>query len=151
MNRAFLMNKAFLWTTILVTLTQYGFSNEVKTQTKEMPQAEMQKQNKEIVQLAAEELNKTLPQTIDKYTKLVKVEGKDTTLLYVYEINTGAKSDETVQKEDKTRMKEAVTHGICRSSKRFLDAQISISYIYVSAKSKVELFRFDVSQTDCLK
>lgn len=145
------MNRAFLWTTILVTLTQYGFSNEVQAQSRNMPQAEMQKQNKEIVQLVAEELNKTLPQTIDKYTQLVTVEGKDTTLLYVYEINTGVKSDESVQKEDKTRMKEAVTHGICRSSKRFLDAQISISYIYVSATSKVELFRFDVSQTDCPK
>ena len=143
------MNRAFLWTTILVTLTQYGFSNEVQAQSRNMPQAEMQKQNKEIVQLVAEELNKTLPQTIDKYTQLVKIEGKDTTLLYVYEINTGVKSDESVQKEDKTRMKEAVTYGICRSSKRFLEAQISISYIYVSAKSKVELFRFDVSQTDC--
>ena len=143
------MNRAFLWTTILVTLTQYSFSNEVQAQSRNMPQAEMQKQNKEIVQLVAEELNKTLPQTIDKYTQLVKVEGKDTTLLYVYEINTGVKSDEAVQKEDKTRMKEAVTYGICRSSKRFLEAQISISYIYVSAKSKVELFRFDVSQTDC--
>ena len=145
------MNRAFLWTTILVTLTQYSFSNEVQAQSRNMPQAEMQKQNKEIVQLVAEELNKTLPQTIDKYTQLVKVEGKDTTLLYVYEINTGVKSDESVQKEDKTRMKEAVTYGICRSSKRFLEAQISISYIYVSAKSKVELFRFDVSQIDCPK
>ena len=145
------MNRTFLWTTILVTLTQHGFSNEAQIQTREMPQVEMQKQNYEIVELAANELNKTLPQTIDKYTKLVKIEGKDTTLLYVYEINTGVKSDEAVQKEDKTRMKEAVTYGICRSSKRFLDAQISISYLYVSATSKVKLFRFDVSQTDCLK
>ena len=142
------MNKLFLTLTTLVVVTQLGFSAGVQQQ--ELPTAQLKKQNKELVKLAATEINKTLPQTVDKYTTLTKVEGKDTTILYTYEINTGSKSDETVQKEDKTRMKEAVTYGICKSSKRFLDAQINISYLYISAKSKVELFRFDVSQSDCV-
>ena len=142
------MNKLFLTLGALVVMTQLGFSTAVQQQ--ELPTEQLKKQNKELVKLAATEINKTLPQTIDKYTTLTKVEGKETTILYTYEINTGSKSDETVQKEDQTRMKEAVTYGICQSSKRFLDAQINISYLYISAKSKVALFRFDVSQADCM-
>ena len=142
------MHKIFLTLGTLVVMTQLGFSTGVQQQ--ELPTEQLKKQNKELVKLAATEINKTLPQTIDTYTTLTKVEGKETTILYTYEINTGSKSDETVQKEDKSRMKEAVTYGICKGSKRFLDAQINISYLYISAKSKVELFRFDVSQSDCI-
>jgi len=142
------MHKIFLTLGTLVVMTQLGFSTGVQQQ--ELPTEQLKKQNKELVKLAATEINKTLPQSIDTYTTLTKVEGKETTILYTYEINTGSKSDETVQKEDKSRMKEAVTYGICKGSKRFLDAQINISYLYISAKSKVELFRFDVSQSDCM-
>ncbi len=123
--------------------------DEIKTQN--MPTDEMIKQNIEIVKLASEEMQKTLPQKVDKYTTLEKVEGKDTTLIYVFEINTGAKSDETIIKEDKSRMKKAVTSGICKSAKRFLDVQIDITYMYKSATSKVELFQFNVSRKDCPK
>jgi len=48
-------------------------------------------------------------------------------------------------------MKKAVTKGICQSSKRFLDAEINISYVYKSAVSKAVLFQFDVSKDDCMK
>jgi len=142
------MHKILFTLGTLVVMTQLILAEGTKQQ--ELPVSQMKKQNKEIVKLASEEINKTLPKTIDKYTTLIKVEGKDTTMLYTYEINTGAKSDVTVQKEDRTRMKEAVTYGICQSSKRFLDAQINISYLYISAKSKIDLFRFNVSQSDCL-
>ena len=54
-------------------------------------------------------------------------------------------------KEDKSRMKDGVTRGVCRSSKRFMDAQITISYVYNSAKTKAKLFQFDVKQADCFK
>ncbi len=111
---------------------------------------DMKVQNRKIAALAAEELSKTLPQTIDKYTKLVDVRNEDLTLVYVFEINTGSKSDKTVQKEDHARMQSAVTYGVCRSSKRFLDAQIDISYLYQSAKSKAKLFQFDITQADCI-
>ncbi len=117
--------------------------------SQEMPSSEMQKQNQQIVKMASEEMTKTLPQKVDKYTTLQRVEGKGTRLTYVFEINTGAKSDETVIKEDRSRMKKAVTNGICTSSKRFLDAQIDITYLYTSAASKAKLFQFDVSQADC--
>ena len=143
------MKKSFLALSILVVLSQWSFGEEQQMQTKELPMEQMQKQNKEIVKLASEEISKTLPQKVDSYTTLMRVEGKDTTLTYTFEINTGAKSDEAVRKEDRGRMKKAVTTGICQSSKRFLDAQINISYLYISAKSKAELFRFDVTQAEC--
>lgn len=135
---------------LLMALTGLTISMQAKgMQEGELPTNEMIKQNKEIVKLASEEITKTLPQKVDKYTKLLRVEGQDTTLVYVFEINTGAKSDETVINEDRTRMQKAVTSGICRSSKRFLDAEINITYLYKSAASKEKLFQFNVSKNDC--
>jgi len=135
---------------ILLILTVSLYSENTKIQNREFSISEMASQNKKIVQMVAKEISKTLPQTIDKYTKLVDIKTKDTTMLYYFEINTGAKSDKNVQEEDHKRMQNAVTRGLCQSSKRFLDAQINISYIYNSSKTKVELFRFDISQKDCL-
>ena len=143
------MKKSFLALGIIITLSQLSFGEGLQSKTGEFPQKEMQKQNREIVRLSSEEISRTLPQTIDKYTTLTKVEGKDTTLIYTFEINTGAKSDDTVRKEDRTRMQKAVTTGICQSASKFIAAQINISYVYISAISKAELFRFDVTQSDC--
>jgi len=131
----------------IAVLVEVGFATEI--QTRELPLSAIQKQNKTIVKLSAEELSKTLPQTIDKYTRLIKIDGIDTTLLYTYEINTGSKSDDAVKKEDRTRMKEAVTYGVCRGNKKFLQADIGISYIYLGARSKTELFRFDIKKKNC--
>jgi len=47
-------------------------------------------------------------------------------------------------------MKKAVTTGVCQSSRKFLAAGINTSYSYISAKSKAELFRFDITQADCI-
>jgi len=141
------VKKSLLAFSIITTLSQSILAEGIKQQ--DLPIEEMQKQKREIVKLSSEEISKTLPQTVDKYTVLTKVEGKESTMVYTFEINTGAKSDEAVKKEDRTRMQKAVTTGICQSSKRFIDAQINISYIYIGAKSKAELFRFDVTQADC--
>jgi hypothetical protein len=141
------VKKSLFVLSAVLTLGSYSVAEGIKQQ--DLPISEMQKQRKEIVKLSSEEISKTLPQRVDKYTVLTKVEGKDTTVFYTFEINTGSKSDDTVRKEDRTRMKKAVTTGICQSSKRFLDADISISYIYISASSKEKLFQFDVSKKDC--
>lgn len=114
------------------------------------PPKEIIKQSKKIVKLASKELSKTLPQTIDKYTKLTKIEGKDTTLTYTFEINTGSKSDKTVRKEDHSRMKKAVTYGVCKSNQKFLEAYIDITYLYISTTSKEKLFQFDITNETCL-
>ena len=106
-------------------------------------------QNLEVLRLAQAELSRNLPKKIDPYTTLISVTTKDETLIYTYEINTGSKSDEAVQKEDHARMKDAVTLGTCHSSKRFLESGISLSYLYNSAQSKTKLFQFDISKKDC--
>ena len=107
-------------------------------------------QNRKIIGLVVEELSKDLPKTVDQYTQFVGIKSDDLTLIYIFEINTGVKSDESIQKEDHSRMQSAVTQGVCRSSQRFLDAQINISYLYQSAKTKDKLFQFDITQADCL-
>ena len=108
-------------------------------------------QNREIVALVVKELSKDLPKRVDQFTEFVGIKGDGLTLTYIFEINTGAKSDEAVIKEDHSRMRQAVTQGVCRSSQRFLDAQINISYLYQSAKSKAKLFQFNITQADCTK
>ena len=110
---------------------------------------ELKVQNRKIVALVVEELSKGLPKKVDEYTQFVGITSDDLTLVYIFEINTGVKSDETVRKEDNSRMQSAVTQGVCRSSQRFLDAQINISYLYKSAKTKAKLFQFDITQADC--
>lgn len=140
------MNKIIL---LLLALSISLFSSEIKTKTGEFPAKEMKKQNLEITKLTAQSLSKDLPTVVDQYTTLTKVINKDTTLVWTFEINTGAKSDESVRAEDHSRMKKAVTEGVCQSSSKFLEAGINTSYIYVSAKTKAELFRFDISQKDC--
>ena len=146
-----IVKKSLLGLGIIIALSQWSLGEAQQAQTKEFRLEQIQKQNREIVKLASEEISKTLPQKVDSYTTLMTVEGKGTTLIYTFEINTGAKSDDAVRKDDRERMKKAVTAGICQSSKRFLDSKINISYLYISAKSKAELFRFYVTQAECLK
>lgn len=117
--------------------------------SQELSTKSMTEQNQEIARLAADEISKSLPQIIDKYTKLTAVQAQKNTLIYIFEINTAPKSDEAVKKEDHSRMRSAVTQGVCRSSKRFLDAKIDIRYIYKSVHSKAELFTFNISQESC--
>jgi len=118
----------------------------------DMNQAEkVHKQNIEVVKAAVKELSANLPKKVDAYTQLVDLKAEGENLIYTFEINAGAKSDETVIKEAKERqMNVRVTGGICRSSKRFLDSGIGISYIYRSAASKKQLFRYDVTEKSCV-
>ncbi|MCH9814625.1 MAG: hypothetical protein K0U47_11875 [Epsilonproteobacteria bacterium] len=136
------MKKALVTFSIL-TLSVSLFADSMQEKVKQS--------NQEVVSLAAKEIAKQLPQTIDQFTKLIAIEAKAQSLVYTYEINTGVKSDESVIKEDKSRMQQAVTKGICHSSWRFLQSGIDISYIYTSAVSKKKLFQFDVGKGDCTK
>ena len=105
-------------------------------------------QNQNVVKMAAEGLSKELPKKVDAFTQLISIKAKEETLFYTFEINA-TQSDDAIIKKDKTRMKKAVTQGICKSSKRFLQSDITISYIYTSAKSAKKLFQFDVNKTAC--
>ena len=135
---------------LLLALSISLLSSDMKIKTGELPAKEMKKQNIEIAKLTAESLSKDLPTVIDKYTTLTKVISDKSTIIWTFEINTGAKSDKTVMSEDHTRMKKAITEGICQSSNKFLTAGINTTYIYISAKTEVELFRFEISRKDCI-
>jgi len=145
------MKNFFSITTLLILLSQLSLAQDLKIRTDEFPAKEMKTQNKEIAKLVSAEISETLPQKVDKYTTLIKVTSINTTLLYTFEINTGSKSDEAVKNEDRSRMKKAITEGVCQSSRKFLAAGINTSYIYISAISKAHLFQFDIKQENCLK
>ena len=139
------MNKIFF----MLALSTLLLSSEIQTRTGVLPEKEMKSQNVTIAEMVVQETSKSLPQVIDKYTTFTSIKNNDATLIYTFEINTGSKSDEAVKKEDRTRMKEAVTMGVCQTSNKFLKAGISTSYVYISAKSKAKLFEFNISQKDC--
>jgi len=136
---------------LLIILVQSICANDLPVRNQDVSPQQLQKQNKEIVQLAAIEESKSLPQQIDKYTTITNIEAIDATLLYTFEINSGSKSDEAIIKEDHSRMKKAILTGVCRSSKRFMDAQITKIYLYKSAISKKKLFQFKINQAECIK
>ena len=95
------------------------------------------------------ELRKQLPQRIDKVTQLTDVTSNDLELLYIHEIDIGTKSTKTVRNEDNSRMKEAITYGVCTRAKNFLDSNIVLTYVYNNAKTKEELFKFKITPKAC--
>jgi hypothetical protein len=115
----------------------------------EYPQEKMREQNRKILKMVVEEISKKLPQKVDNYTNMTHIKDENLTLIYTFEINTGAKSDEAVRKEDRSRMKKAVTKGVCNSSKRFLEVDVELVYEYKSATSKEELFSFHITKKRC--
>ena len=135
----------------LISIFILASASDIPTRTGTFPDKEMKSQNKKIAKLVAEEISSTLPQVVDKYTTLVSVKSDNLTLIYTFEIKTGSKSDTTIIKEDHSKMKQAITTGVCQASSKFLEVGINTSYIYVSAKTSTKLFRFDISQKDCLK
>jgi len=106
-------------------------------------------QNQNVVKAAAEELSKELPKRVDEYTELIGISADGQTLAYTFEINAAPKSDEAIIKEGAERMKRNVTAGVCATSRRFLQSGITISYRYISAATKRQLFRYDIEESDC--
>ena len=145
------MRKILLLTVIGLTFCQSILAKDLPVKNQDVSPQQLQKQNKEIAMLVAEQLSKDLPKDIDKFTKFTSIKANGTKLIYTFEINTGSKSDNAVMKEDRGRMREAVISGVCRSSKRFMDAQITIIYLYKSAKTKNKLFQFNIDQKACYK
>ena len=136
----------------LIALTLFlipSYATDIIKETQEYPIEKIREQNRKIIKMVVKEISQKLPQKVDNYTTLVKIADIELTLIYTFEINTGAKSDEAVIKEDKERMKRVVSKGICQSSKRFLDAGVTLSYEYLSASSKKELFTFTLNQKLC--
>ncbi len=106
-------------------------------------------QNREILAMMKQELSKSIPKKIDPYTTLVGVEVDDLTLISIYEINTGGKSDEAVRKEDMPRMKKAITRGECHRSKVHFENGMAIAYRYKNAATKKDIFNLTITLKDC--
>ena len=142
------MHKKFLLLTLLL-LTISTHATDIIKEGQEYPVEKIREQNQKIIKMVVEEISKSLPQKVDKYTSMTKIEDKNTTLIYTFEIKTEPKSDETVRKEDKPRMEKAITKGVCQSSKRFLEAGITLNYTYLNASTKKELFTFSMNHEKC--
>ena len=143
------MKNLLLSLSLIITFNNTLLAEKTLTRTQELSAKQIKSQNSIIAKMFAEEISKNLPHTIDKYTKLLTVTNKEANIIYTFEINTGSKSDEAVINEDRSRMKNAVKKGVCNSSMKFLESDISISYIYISAISKKKLFQFDITKQDC--
>ena len=147
------MKKLSLSILCLITASQLLFAEALPASKDPAVQKNADKQiklqNVKVMEAAIEAYSKNLPQKVDDYTTFTKVHSEGLTLIRTYEINTGAKSDDAVRAEDKSRMNEAVIYGVCTTSKRFLDSNINLTYLYKSAKSKEELFRIEITQKNC--
>ena len=137
------MKRVLLFALLLIMTTLSAIEK------REFPVDKLKEQNREIIKMVVKEISKDLPQKVDKYTIMSKIRDENLTLIYTFEINTGAKSDESVIKEDKPRMQKAISRGICQSSKRFLEAGVTLSYEYLSASTKKEIFTFTMTQKKC--
>jgi len=111
----------------------------------------LKRQNKVIVKMAAEDIATHLPQKVDKFTTMVGVDHNGANLIYIYELNVSGKSDNDLIKEGRERMTSQLKESSCVSAKRFLQSDITLSYVYKSAKSKKTLFKVDVDKRDCKK
>ncbi len=143
------MRRLLLSIMMILTLSPFTNATEVIKDGKEYPLEKLREQNHKIIRMVVEEVSKNLPQKVNKYTQMTKVRDENLTLIYTFEINASPKSDETVRKEGKAKMEKNVSKGICQSSKRFLDAGVTISYEYISASTKKELFTFTLNQKIC--
>ncbi|WP_151899393.1 hypothetical protein MLC35_10655 [Sulfurimonas sp. NW7] len=130
-------------------LFQFAIAQTPELDTQEFPLEELKKQNIQIAALAAKEMSKTLPQKVDRYTTVTSIINDKNTLVYTFVIDTGKKSDATVQKEDHSRMQKAITTGVCKTSEKFLLAGIDTLYVYKSEKTGRVLFRFKITQEKC--
>jgi len=142
------MRRQLLISTLLLFSVSSNATDTIK-EGKSYPIDKMKEQITQIIKMTVAEVSKGLPQKIDKYTKITKVRDENLTLIYTFEINTGAKNDESVKKEAKVRMEKPVSQGICQSSKRFLDAGVTLRYEYFSKSTQKELFTFTLNQKKC--
>jgi hypothetical protein len=143
------MNRLIVSAIVLMMFGAISNATEVIKEGKEYPLDKLREQNKKIIKMVVEEISKNLPQKVDKYTQITNIRDENLTLIYTFEINTGVKSDEAVKKEDELRMKKNITKGVCQSSKRFLDSGVTLTYKYMSASTKKELFTFTMTQKLC--
>jgi len=111
----------------------------------------IREQNLNVVQKAVEGIGENLPQKVDAYTTFTQIKSNGTELIYIFEVDGGVRSDETLKAEGAERIAPVVKQGICHQLKRFLDSDIDISYRYFSKATKKQILQVDVTKKDCLK
>jgi len=109
----------------------------------------MRAQNLNVVRKAVEGISKTLPQRVDSHTQMIAIDSNGTELIYRFEVDAGAKSDADLRKEGEKRMAPVVKRGICRSARRFLQSDITITYSYLNKATGHEILHVTVRKTDC--
>jgi len=133
----------------IIFILTLSYSKGIIKGEQEYPSDKFKEQNSQIIKMVVSEISKSLPQKVDKYTTMINIKDENLTLIYTFEINASPKSDKAIIKEDKPRMQKAITKGVCQTSKRFLDADISLAYKYKSATTKKELFTFLITKEKC--
>ncbi len=142
---------------VMLTLALLGTVLDAAMMTKFNPQIQtggdlsvdkLREQNRIVVQKAAEGIGETLPQKVDDFTKLVAIDSNGTRLIYTFEVTSGPKSDATLRQEG-DKMAPRILSGICRSAKRFMAADIALTYRYISSASRHEILRVDADKSRC--
>lgn len=131
-----------------VPLNPFQPKVQIEKITREMSIDKLKQQNRELVQKAVEGLNENLPQRVDALTQFVGVEGNGTNLTYLFDVEAGPKSDATLQKEG-AAMAPRIRQGICATAKRFLQADITLTYRYRSHATQQTILEVDVNKTQC--
>jgi len=108
----------------------------------------MREQNLVVVQKAAEGIGETLPQKVDDYTRLIAIDANGTRLTYTFEVSNGPKSDATLRQEGE-KMAPRILAGICKSAERFMEADIALTYRYISSATRSEVLRVDADKSRC--
>jgi len=107
-------------------------------------------QNRQVVKKASEGLAETLPKRVDEYTTLVSVKGTDTRLIYRFEVDDPPKSDEEMKKRG-IDMAPRILKGLCLSSRRFIDADIVMDYIYINKATGNEILEVVADKDICTR
>lgn len=114
----------------------------------ELSPDKLKEQNLNVVQKAVEGIRETLPQKVDDFTNIVAIDSNGTKLIYTFEVQSGPQSDEAMRQKGE-KMAPRIKEGICMTSKRFLQADISIKYRYISSATQKEILSVDVDKYQC--
>jgi len=141
-----LLLTAAAWATVPATMQPFNPTIQVNGDLKV---DKMRIQNLNVVKKAVEGIRETLPQKVDAYTQMVGVDSNDMELIYTFEVDAGPKSDETLKKDGQTRMTPVIRKGICTDAKRFLQSDITITYLYLNKATQNEILKVTMDKKAC--
>lgn len=110
--------------------------------------ASCQQAKQKVFELASEQVNKQCPITIDAMTRMdsTKYTGSDNTFTYFYTLSGNADNTEiagTMKAELEKTLPETIKN--TEEMKVYRESDVAINYIYLSDKTKEELFQVTVT------